>query len=61
MGEVFKRGFGFRKIRMWPFSGEQWFSGLEGRDKKDDRVAKDKEGNLYSWESYRSLWVKKKK
>jgi len=58
LGEVFKPFIGYTKIKLTPFSGD-WRVHLELLNKKDDRVAKDKEGNLYTWESYRALWRKK--
>jgi len=55
MGEVFKPFIGFTRIKLTRFSGD-WT--LQKR-KTDDRVAQDKEGNLYTWESFRALWRKK--
>lgn len=57
LGEIFKPMFGWTKIRLWEFSGDWWGS----PDKKDDRVAKDKEGNLYSWDGYKQYWRKQER
>ena len=58
LGEVFKPFIGFTKIKLTRFSGD-WSIRSSQSKKKDDRVAKDKEGNLYTWASFRALWEKK--